>query len=187
MLLISLLHILHKQLSPEAQRCGEDPRLATNRTKTGFVLVPLAKFSIIFSLNRQFGFFSGGKRYNISIRISQRKVIAMKDIRLQFSDEEYRTIKNDADRLQISVRQLVHDRAAEHGCTLCKALILSAETTRIRDVLNQIIRRETAADLRLYEDDMIRLERIMAELEQTVTRYVSGVLKEVRTCGNPAV
>ena len=37
----------------------------------------------------------------------------MKDVRLRFDDEEYSDLIADADRLQISVRQLVHDRAVK--------------------------------------------------------------------------
>ena len=114
----------------------------------------------------------------------------MKDVRLKLLDEEYEAIRSDAEQLQLSVRQLLHDRATGRDgmqAALFTAQVLSEEMARIRSTLNQIIRRETAADSRLYEDDLIRLEGIMAELEQTVTRYISGVLKEVHTCGNPAV
>ena len=114
----------------------------------------------------------------------------MKDIRLKLLDEEYDTIQSDAQHLQLSVRQLIHDRATGRDgiqATLYSAQVLSEDMARIRGALNQIIRRETEAKIRLYEDDVIRLEEIMAKLEQLVTRYIADTLKEVRTCGNPAV
>lgn len=114
----------------------------------------------------------------------------MKDVRIKLGDQEYERIRSEAEKLQITVRQLLHNRATGRGGTqaaLYSVQVLSEEMAQIRDGLNQIIRRETSADIRLYEDDLIRLEGIMSELEQTVTRYISGVLKEVHTCGNLAV
>lgn len=114
----------------------------------------------------------------------------MKDVRIKFSDQEYETIRSEAEKFHLSVRQLIHDRATGRDriqAALYTTQALSVEMAQIRDGLNQIIRQETSADIRLYEDDLIRLEGIMAELEQTVTRYISGVLKEVHTCGNLAI
>ena len=114
----------------------------------------------------------------------------MKDIRLKFGDEEYESIRSDADRLQLSVRQLIHDRATGRDgmqAALYGAQVLSEEMGRIRGALNQIIRRETEAEIRLYEDDVIRLEGIMAKLEQMVVRYIADALREVKAHGQPAV
>ena len=114
----------------------------------------------------------------------------MKDLRIKVLQEEYEAIQSDAQHLRISVRQLIHDRITGRDvaqASLYGAQALSEEMAQIRYAMNQIIRRETETELRLYEDDVIRLEGIMAELEQTVTRYISGVLKEVRACGQPAV
>ena len=114
----------------------------------------------------------------------------MKDIRLKLLDEEYDTIQSDAERLQLSVRQLLHDRATGRDgiqAALYTAQALSAEMGRIRGALNQIIRRETKAEIRLYEDEVIRLVGLMAELEQMVARYISGVIKGVHVHGQPAV
>ena len=105
----------------------------------------------------------------------------MKDVRLRFADEEYGALKSDADRLQISVRQLVHDRAINRNTAdspLHGAKVLSAEISRIRSCMNQIIRREQNAEIRLYEDDVIQLERRITELEQVVSRYIVGILKK---------
>ena len=114
----------------------------------------------------------------------------MKDVRIKLLDKEYETINSEAEKLQITVRQLVHDRATGRDriqAILHSAQVLSAEMTRIRDCLNQIIRRETEAKIRLYEDDVIWLEGIMAELEQLVAGYISDALREVRAHGHPAV
>ena len=114
----------------------------------------------------------------------------MKDVRIKFSDQEYETIRSEAEKLQLSVRQLIHDRAMGRDgmqATLYTAQVLSEEMARIRGSLNQIIRRETEAEIRLYEDDVIRLEGIMAKLEQMVAGYIADALREVRTHGQPAV
>lgn len=114
----------------------------------------------------------------------------MKDVRLKLLDEEYEAIRSDAEQLQLSVRQLIHDRATGRDsiqAALYSALVLSEEMARIRGALNQIIRRETEAEIRLYEDDVIQVERIMAELEQMVTRYIADTLREVQSHGQPAV
>ena len=114
----------------------------------------------------------------------------MKDVRLKLLDDEYEAIRSDADRLQLSVRQLIHDRATGRDgmqAALYGAQVLSEEMGRIRGALNQIIRRETEAEIRLYEDDVIRLEGIMAKLEQMVTGYITDALREGRAHGQPAV
>ena len=35
----------------------------------------------------------------------------MKDLRIKVLEEEYESIRSDAEQLQLSVRQLIHDRA----------------------------------------------------------------------------
>ena len=105
----------------------------------------------------------------------------MKDVRPQFLDEEYFSLKSDADKLNISVRQLVHDRAINRNATdspLHGAHVLSGEISRIRSSMNQIIRREQNAEIRLYEDDVIQLERRMTELEEVVSRYIASTIKK---------
>ena len=115
----------------------------------------------------------------------------MKDVRPQFTDEEYNSLKTDATRLQVSLRKLVHDRALQghnSDSPLSMAQCLSAEISKNREVLNQIITRETTTEIRLYEDDMIRLEKSMADLEQVVAKHISHVLrKELPNHGQPAL
>ena len=114
----------------------------------------------------------------------------MKDVRPKFTDDEYDHLINEANQLQISVQKLVHDRAISanpSNSPLYGALILSDGMASIRADLNRIIRRETEAEIRLYEDDVIRLEGLMTELEQMVVRYIADALREVRAHGQPAV
>ena len=106
----------------------------------------------------------------------------MKDVRPVFTPEEYLRLCSEADRLNISIKQLVHDRAIGANpadSPLTAAQILSTEISKNREVLNQIIKRETTADIRLYEDDVIRMEIAMAELEGLVTAFISEVLGKV--------
>lgn len=117
--------------------------------------------------------------YNI-IRIFRKEVKAMKDVRPEFTPEEYERLVNDADRLSISVKQLVHDRAV--GITPKTTLMVSAKTlsdeiSKYREVLNEIIRRETTAEIRLYEDDVIRLEASMNALEGVVSAFITEAMK----------
>lgn len=107
----------------------------------------------------------------------------MKEVRPVFTPEEYQKLHTEARQLNIPLKQLVHDRAvgiypAENP--LSSARILANEISKCRAVLNQIIRRETTASPRLYEDDVIRLEMAMTELEGIVTAFISEVLRKVR-------
>ena len=111
----------------------------------------------------------------------------MKDFRLRFADEEYGELKSDADRLQISVRQLVHDRAIKGDSPdppLHGVQILTNEVAQARESMNQIIRRETNAELRLYEDDVIRMERVMTNLEENVCVLIKEILRQVKKNGH---
>lgn len=106
----------------------------------------------------------------------------MKDVRPEFTPEEYHRLSLEANRLGISLKQLVHDRAVRKSpgdSPLTAAQVLAREISQNREVLNQIIRRETAAEIRLYEDDVIRLEMAMTELEGIVTAFISEVLRKV--------
>lgn len=106
----------------------------------------------------------------------------MKDIRPEFTPEEYHRLSFEAGMLNISLKQLVHDRAVGTAPTdnpLTAAQILAKEISKNREVLNQIIKRETTAEIRLYEDDVIRLEMAMTELEGIVTAFIAEVLKKV--------
>lgn len=109
-------------------------------------------------------------------------------VTVKFVPEEYESLQAEADRLQLSVTQLIRTQVLGHGCALCKALTLSAEMSLIREQINQIIRREIAESPRLYEDDLIRLEQTMTELEKKVSQYILDVLRnEVIRNGRPAV
>ena len=115
----------------------------------------------------------------------------MKDVRPKFTDDEYNQLKNEAKQLRISVQKLVHDRAFNVDPTdtpLYGAQILSDGMTSIRANLNRIIRQETSAGIRLYEDDIIQLEMSMADLEQIVSKYLAQVSRmEVKRHGQSAV
>ena len=104
----------------------------------------------------------------------------MKDIRPEFTPEEYDRLKEEADRLGVPLKKLVHDRAVQTDAgvkPLTATQILSMEMSQVRDLLNQIIRRESSVEIRLYEDDVIRLELTMARLEEITAEFISQVLK----------
>ena len=106
----------------------------------------------------------------------------MKEIRTAFTTEEYHRLKFESDRHNISLKQLVHDRAVKVSRgdnPLTAAQILAQEITKNREALNQIIKRETAAETRLYEDDIIRLEISMTELEGIVSAFIAEILRKV--------
>lgn len=115
----------------------------------------------------------------------------MKEIRSQFSAEEYELLKADATHQHVSLRQLVHDRAvnpASAGSSLYEIQVLSNGISQVRDCMNKIIRQETHTELRLYEDDVIELEYRMFDLEQLVSDYISNVIKKgVNKNGKPAL
>ena len=107
----------------------------------------------------------------------------MKDIRPQFTEEEYSQLRTEADRLCVSLKQLVRDRAlgiVTEDTPLCSTRLLCEEVAKYRKVLNQIILRETEVDIRLYEDDIIRMEMSLSGLEDIVTEFVKAKLKEAK-------
>ena len=63
---------------------------------------------------------------------------------------------------------------------LCSTRLLCEEVAKYRKVLNQIILRETEVDIRLYEDDIIRMEMSLSGLEHIVTEFVKAKLKEAK-------
>lgn len=104
----------------------------------------------------------------------------MKDIRPEFTPEEFERLKKEADRLGVPLKKLVRDRAVQAdtgGKPLTVVQILSMEMSQVRDLLNQIIRRESTVEIGLYEDDVIRLELTMARLEEITADFISQVLK----------
>lgn len=104
----------------------------------------------------------------------------MKDIRPEFTPEEYDRLKEEADRLGVPLKKLVHDRAVQAetgGKPLTAAQMLSMEMSQVRELLNQIIRRESTVEIGLYEDDVIRLELTMARLEEITADFISQILK----------
>lgn len=106
----------------------------------------------------------------------------MKEVRPVFTLEEYQQLYAKANQLSIPLKQLVHDRAVGANPAdkpLSSAQMLANEISKTRDVLNRIIQREITADPRLYEDDMIRMEMAMTELEGIVTTFISEVLRRV--------
>lgn len=110
----------------------------------------------------------------------------MKDVRPQFTEEEYRQLRLEADRLGVSLKQLVRDRAlgiVTEDTPLAAAKILSEEISTIREVLNRIIQRETTAEIRLWQDDIIRLEKAMEDVEESVATFMGEMMK-VRNVGD---
>lgn len=114
----------------------------------------------------------------------------MKDIRPQFTDTEYARLHQDADRLGISLKRLVHDRAVgidSGGKPLNVAKGISDEISKHRELLNEIIRREIATGTGLYEDDVIRLEMSMCELEGIVAAFVGEMMRQVKRNGDAEI
>ena len=77
----------------------------------------------------------------------------MKSIRPEFTEEEYHQLRKEADRLGISLKQLIHDRAVQvvpGEYRFTAAQVLAREMGQIREVLNWIIQRETTAEIRLF-------------------------------------
>ena len=106
----------------------------------------------------------------------------MKEIRIKFTQKEYDWLEWDAGQLGVSAQQLTHDRAMGvfgDDWRLAAVQILAKEMAQVREALNQRIRRETEAEIRLYEDNMIRMELEVERLEGIVAKYVSEVLKGV--------
>ena len=105
-----------------------------------------------------------------------------KKVRIEFTMDEYNWLAWDAGQLGVSMAQLAHDRAMGvfgDDLRLAAVQILSEEMVQVREALNRQIRRETESEIRLYEDNMIRMELEVGRLEGIVEKYISAVLREV--------
>lgn len=106
----------------------------------------------------------------------------MKEIRVKFTEEEYDWLRWNADQLGATVEEMTHDRALCYffdDPRLAAVQILTEEMGQVREALNQRIKRETEEEIRLYEDNMIRMELEVGRMEGIVAGYVAKVLKEV--------
>lgn len=105
----------------------------------------------------------------------------MKEVRIQFTPEEYENIKTDAEQLGVSLKSLIHNRTISNtsASTFYLAKTLSDEVSLCRREFNRIIQREMRSGSGLFEDDIIRLELTLSEVEKIVTTFVSTKLKEV--------
>ena len=111
----------------------------------------------------------------------------MKSIRPEFNEQEYMVLKQEADELGVSLKQLVRNRALKivtEDTPLSKAKILGDEISKCREVLNEIIRRETFVEERLYEDDVIRIEMTMNEIERIVAAFIGEEMRRWNTYGD---
>lgn len=105
----------------------------------------------------------------------------MADVRIRFTEEERERLKADADGLGITIKQLVHDRAlgvAPEDAPLSAVKAVVDEMAKTRSLLNYVILRETRNGCGLFEDDVIRLEMSMSELENIVTAFISVMLRQ---------
>ena len=111
----------------------------------------------------------------------------MKELRLQFLESEYIQLKAESDRLGVSLKQLAHSRAlggSPEETPMGSAKILGDEIAQYRNVLNQIIRRVTHAEVHLYEADIIRMEIMLTNIETMVADYTAQMIKAVKNDGN---
>ena len=111
----------------------------------------------------------------------------MAEIRVNFSAKEYKELKTAAEYLGLSIKELVHIRAIGESAEdnpLCTTKLLCLEISKYRQVLNQIIQRETTAEIKLFEDDMIAMELSMAGLEAVVANFVKDQTKKVKRNGD---
>lgn len=114
----------------------------------------------------------------------------MKTIRPYFLDCEVAQLEEEAGRIGISVKDLVHDRAMKmvpEDAPLSSAKILADEISECRAVFNEIARREMGVKTRLYEDDIIRMEMALNNIEAMVAAYITQVLAEVKDDGKSEV
>ena len=105
----------------------------------------------------------------------------MKEIRIIFTPEEYNRLDDEAVSLGVTVKKLIHTRAVGiglEGSSIYAARELSNEISQYRESLNRIIKRETTAEIRLYEDDIIMMEQIMVHIEEMVALYIAHAIKE---------
>ena len=105
-----------------------------------------------------------------------------KYIKVKFTDAELAGLQRDASLHNKSVNQYIHDcttGAKLEISPVYAAFTVAEELSKIRNALNEIFRRETAADVRLFEDDVIQLDRRMNEVEVAVAEYLKSVRKEI--------
>ena len=105
-----------------------------------------------------------------------------KYLKVKFTEDELLSLSREAYMQNKTVNHLVHDAAL--GCKtdlspVYAAFEVSNALSEIRDALNKIIIRETEADVRLFEDDVIELDWRMNEVEVAVAGYLRSVGREM--------
>ena len=111
----------------------------------------------------------------------------MKEIRIKFSTEEFKRLKERAEHLGLPTKELVHICALGESpvdSPLCAVQLVCREMSEYRSALNRIIQRETQIEIRLFEDDIIALEISLSGLEHVVAEFAREQSKEVRKSGD---
>ena len=106
-----------------------------------------------------------------------------KYIKVKFNDAELANLKRDATLHNKSVNQYIHDCTTGTELVISPvyaALEVSSALSEVRNALNEIFRRETAADVRLFEDDVIQIDQRMHNVEVAVAEYLKSVRKELK-------
>ena len=111
----------------------------------------------------------------------------MKSVTVRLRDEEYEELRSNAERIGKTVCQAARDRAVGNAADIAwldAAETLSWQLGEVRSSLNVIIRREIVSGSGLYEEEILEIERAMAEVEMSVDRYIRDGIKEVMKRGN---
>ena len=111
----------------------------------------------------------------------------MKEVRIPMSEEEYQQLKTEASSLCVSPKLLMRDRifgVVTAESPLWSAKILADEIAALRSEINHIVKTESTSRIRIYEDNLIRLESSMNAVETMVATYISNAMKEAKKHGS---
>ena len=107
----------------------------------------------------------------------------MKAISVPVSSEEYEMIKREASRLGVSVKYLVRNRVFgvdTEAAPIYTAKILADELADLREALNDLVRSEALSGVHLYDDDVVHLEDMLKNIEQSLAAFITKSIKEVK-------
>ena len=114
----------------------------------------------------------------------------MKEIRSHFNELEYTLLKDSADQYGVSIKQLIRDRAlgiSQEEKPLVVVQKLGETLGECRDMMNEIIKREICTKDHLYEDDIIRMEKLLTRAESMVADCIAQMIKVGENNGNTSV
>lgn len=105
-----------------------------------------------------------------------------KYIKVKFTEDELIYLTAEANQQNTRINRLIHDKAMDvdfyKRAPLSDAIFISRELSIVRELLNDVIKREIADGSGLYERDVISLEKLLKQIEEDTAKYLASVTKK---------